>query len=97
MDLTDKLRDIKARRLEAFLAFDHAGGSRDAIEAAADATTPEDIDTIHDAVDALDDYGKLVVELVKDVWHDFGRYRCSVCGMTKHQADAAGYDCAREC
>jgi hypothetical protein len=35
--------------------------------------------------------------LYSDVWREWGKYRCSVCGRTPAQSEAINYDCAREC
>lgn len=91
---------IHNRRIEAFgeYADKHPGHTSKAIlQALEDATTPEDIETLHEARNRLDDFSKAILDVYVDVWRGFGRYRCSVCGMTAKQSRDAGYDCARGC
>jgi hypothetical protein len=92
------LHEIGRRRMEAFRAGEGKGlSSREHLALIPEATTPEDFDTLYDAIDQLDDDAKLVIALVKDMWREWGKYRCSVCALTPKQAAAIGYDCISEC
>lgn len=89
------LDELRTRRARAFLG---AGDRDSGRAAAAEVTTCEDIGRIN-AI--LRERGPLVLHLAdthSDVWADLRTgHRCSVCAMTKAQAEAAGYDCTKEC
>ncbi|GAA1639324.1 hypothetical protein GCM10009700_27840 [Brevibacterium sanguinis] len=96
--MLERLSEIRQRRLDAFREADHAGASAaDNIQAIADATTIEDINTLHEAREVLDDFERNVLDMYVDVWREFGKYRCPVCGMTDRQSAAVGYDCLKGC
>jgi hypothetical protein len=88
-EMQERVRELSMRRLEAF----NKGG----LDAIPESTKPEDIDMLQEARESLDDYSRHVLDLYSDVWREWGKYRCAVCGLTVAQAAAIGYDCAMEC
>jgi len=96
--MLEAVLDIEQRRLQAFI--DGSGKGLSTVEHLAlqpEATTQEDIDTLQDARAMLDDFSRAVLDVYVDVWQDFGKYRCSVCGRTLKQSKAIGYNCTSEC
>lgn len=85
----DALRGISERRREAF----RAGG----LEAIPESTTADDIDWLHHARKLLSEEDQFILGLYTEVWREWGKYRCSVCGNTLAQSKAMNYDCIREC
>jgi hypothetical protein len=99
-EIMDALKSIQTRRIEAFKSASSLIpqiSTRELLEVIEDATTPEDIDTLSEARKMIDPFALAVLDLYSDVWQSFGKYRCSVCGMTTKQALEANYDCYQEC
>jgi len=82
---TERLNDILTRR-------GHAPYGE-----SMEATTPQDIEDINAITQEQRPVVRLLVRAVRSVWADFGHGRCSVCGMTTAQAEAANYNCTEEC
>lgn len=92
------LADVDHRRT---MAFREASGqcisSRELLQRVEDATTQRDIDSLGEIRKMLDPFAMYVLDIYTQVWQSFGKYRCSVCGMTPQQAADANYDCINEC
>lgn len=96
-ELTEKIRAIERRRLDAFIVAG-SKSSEAKMFAVADATTLDDLDTLRQARERLDDFARLVMHLDGDIRAEYARgHRCAVCGLTAAQSAAIGYDCTREC
>jgi hypothetical protein len=97
-DMAAALRELQHRRTAAFSAGNGLGlSSKDQLALITEATTAEDIDLLNDALRMLDEFSRTVATLHTDVWREFGKGRCSVCGRTAKQNAAIGYDCATGC
>lgn len=93
-EMIAKLRDIQERRTEAFAKADNSTWK----EEVADSTTLEDVMTIYNAANMMDDFGKLVLILREELVREYARgIRCSVCGHTTKQSLALGHDCMYDC
>ncbi|MGW8431779.1 hypothetical protein ACWGJ9_11850 [Curtobacterium citreum] len=92
------LHELRTRRTVAFTAgYGLDLSTQDRLALIAEATTADDVDLINDAVSMLDEFSRTVATLRTDVWREFGKGRCSVCGRTAKQNAALGYDCATGC
>lgn len=97
-DMRERISEIVRRRLEAYSAGSGKGlSTKDHLALIPEATTVDDIYTLHEAREMLDPFSRAVLDLYADVWREWGKYRCSVCGRTSAQSAAIGYDCGREC
>ena len=93
-EVANKLKELDERIMNAFRGADPSTG----LEEEAEAFLPEDYGTLSEAVE---DLGEDLIRLMRiqyklSGWHAKG-LRCSVCGMTSKQAQAADYDCIYEC
>lgn len=97
-EILEALVDLDRRRLAAFASGTGKGlSTKDHLALIPESTTPEDLDLLHAARKTLSPEDIFILDLYSDVWREWGKYRCSVCGMTPKQAAAANYDCAVEC
>lgn len=96
---TADVADMRSRRLAAFGEADHWSSSSNAVLAAtANGITRDDVERVAEIVRGLPDDIQALIDLVCDIESDYARgYRCAVCGMTREQSKAAGYDCATQC
>jgi hypothetical protein len=96
--MTEALTDLSRRRIEAFSAGTGKGlTTAEHLALVPESTTPADVDLLNEARHMLDDLSRGVLDLYVDVWREFGKGRCPVCGMTSKQARDANYNCAIEC
>ena len=96
-EMISKLKDIQARRMEAFRSAD-TRDHKNWMTEVADSTTLEDIQTIQVAYEMLDELGKLTMDLSESLAREWTQgIRCSVCGHTTKQSLALGYDCMYDC
>lgn len=97
-EMLDRIREIAERRTDAFRAADRKGRtSREVLDEMGEATTADDIQALHAARMMLDHRSREVLDLYSEVWQEWGRLRCGVCGRTAKQNQALGYDCVNEC
>lgn len=89
------LNELRGRRAHAHLAEkDRAEGQK----AQAEVTTEEDIARLSRIIRARGDIIAAIVDTFQDLREDYRLgHRCSVCGLTRAQAQAQNYDCVREC
>lgn len=90
VEINEFVKNLNNRRYDALLK----NGS---LEAMADVTTPEDWSTLGSILDLFEEDVQEFIILYSDIRDEFGKYRCSVCGMTTKQAQDANYDCIQEC
>lgn len=96
--MTEALTDLSRRRIEAFSAGSGKGlTTAEHLALVPESTNPTDIDLLNEARHMLDKFSRGVLDLYVDVWREFGKERCGVCGMTGKQARDANYNCAVEC
>lgn len=96
-EMISKLKDIQARRSEAFRNAD-TRNHKSWMTEVADSTTLEDIQVIQAAYEMLDELGKLTIDLSESLAREWTRgIRCPVCGHTTKQSLALCYDCMDEC
>lgn len=96
-EMISKLKDIRARRTEAFRKAD-TRDSKSWMTEVADSTTLEDIQTVQEAYEMMDELGKLTIDLSESLAREWARgIRCGVCGHTTKQALALGHDCIYDC
>ena len=93
-EVASKLKALDERIMNAFKEADPSKG----LVEEAEAFLPEDYATLTEAVA---DLGEDLIRLLRiqyklSGWHAKG-LRCSVCGMTPKQGQAADYDCIYEC
>lgn len=92
------VNELNERRLDAFRSTSGTGMDHSEVRRViAESTTQADIDTLNDIVRSQDSETQALIRLYEDVWREFGRYRCSVCGRTAAQNRAIDYDCITEC
>jgi hypothetical protein len=97
-EMTVALGELSVRRIRAYSEGSGMGlSSKEHLALVPESTTTDDIDLLAAARNMLDGFSRQVLDLYVDVWTEFGKYRCSVCGRTAQQSRAVGYDCAREC
>lgn len=88
--------EIQDRRTQVSLN-NFSSGREEADRAVAEATTQEDIDNLGDIFHGMPSDIQQFIWVFKEVWAEFGKYRCSVCGRTAEQSAAINYDCVRGC
>lgn len=66
-------------------------------QAKAESTSSADYDFMNALYRRLPRELQEYVRLTEEMWGDFGKYRCSVCGLTEKQAEAINYNCTLEC
>ncbi|QOC59332.1 hypothetical protein SEA_LIFES_6 [Microbacterium phage Lifes] len=97
-EIMSHLKDLRQRRLDAFRGGSGKGlTSKEHLAMIPEVTYPEDIDVLHAARKTLSEDDQFILDLYSDVWREWGKYRCSVCGRTPAQSAAINYDCAYEC
>lgn len=97
-EMLERVQELELRRLNAFSESSGEGlSTKDHLARIPESTTVEDIQMLHEARQMLDPFARAVLDLYADVWREWGKYRCSVCGRTSAQSAAINYDCTYEC
>lgn len=99
-ELLTAVHSVHLRRMDAFMAADKltpVPTTPERLQLMADATTVDDLDILAQARASLDERARTILDVYVEVQRDYGRFRCSVCGMTRAQADAVGNDCTYDC